>query len=72
MKKGDIVLVRFPFTDFESEKVRPAVVLMPENFYRVGKIITLQISLLASVIGSLLPNHLAELNRALKRIFKLT
>ncbi len=110
MKKGDIVLVRFPFSDFESEKVRLAVVLIPENSYgdvcvafvtsritrglgcvlidetqkgfvktglkvsstiRVGKIVTLQVPLVASVIGSLLPNHLAELNRALKRIFKL-
>ena len=110
MKKGDVVLVRFPFADFESEKVRPAVVLIPENPYgdvcvafitsriargpdcilveerqkgfiktglkvsstvRVGKIVTLQISLVASVIGYLPPNYLAELNRTLRRIFRI-
>lgn len=27
MKKGDIVLVSFPFTDFSDNKVRPALVL---------------------------------------------
>ena len=31
MKKGDIVLVRYPFTDFSSEKLRPALVLLPED-----------------------------------------
>lgn len=31
MKKGDIVLVRFPFTDFSSEKLRPGLVIAPEN-----------------------------------------
>lgn len=27
MKKGDIVLVSFPFTDFSAAKIRPALVL---------------------------------------------
>ena len=31
MKSGDIVLVRYPFTDFSDEKLRPALVLLPED-----------------------------------------
>lgn len=31
MKKGTIVLTRFPFTDFTSEKRRPAVVISADN-----------------------------------------
>jgi|SRR3989344_4935020 len=31
MKRGDIVLVKYPFTDFSSEKLRPALVLLPED-----------------------------------------
>jgi len=27
MNAGDIVLVRYPFTDFSDEKLRPALVL---------------------------------------------
>ncbi len=31
MERGTIVLVRFPFTDYSSEKLRPAVVISADN-----------------------------------------
>mgnify|MGYP001560014950 CR=1 FL=1 len=31
MEKGQIVLVRFPFTDYSSSKLRPAVVISANN-----------------------------------------
>ena len=31
MKKGTIVLTRFPFTDFSSGKRRPAIVISAKN-----------------------------------------
>lgn len=31
MKPSDIVLVHYPFTDFSDEKLRPALVLLPED-----------------------------------------
>jgi mRNA interferase MazF len=31
-RRGAIVLVPFPFTDFSQHKARPAVVLSPEHF----------------------------------------
>lgn len=31
MERGTIVLVRFPFTDYSSEKLRPAVIISADN-----------------------------------------
>ena len=32
MKRGDIVLIKFPFTDLTSTKVRPALIISNENY----------------------------------------
>lgn len=32
MKRGDVVLIRFPFTDLSSTKVRPALIISNENY----------------------------------------
>jgi mRNA interferase MazF len=44
MKKGDIVLVTFPFTDLSSFKRRPALVLFTENDDAILAFITSKIS----------------------------
>ena len=35
MKKGDVVLISFPFTDLTSVKVRPALVISNDSYNEV-------------------------------------
>jgi mRNA interferase MazF len=37
MKKWDIVLISFPFTDLQTTKVRPAIVISPDAFHNGGE-----------------------------------
>lgn len=39
-KKWDLILVSFPFTDFTSQKRRPALIVSPDNF-NAGKDVTI-------------------------------
>jgi len=38
-KQWDIILVRFPFTDFQSSKKRPALVISPDQFNKSDNLI---------------------------------
>lgn len=54
VRRGSVVLVRYPFTDLSGEKVRPAVILTPDNLLpRIDDVLCLFIS--SSMPGELLP-----------------
>ena len=40
-RRGDIVLVSFPFTDLSSSKRRPALVISPDSFNELGQDVVL-------------------------------
>ena len=73
MKKGDIVLVSFPFTDFSGNKVRPALVLSASTLDVIIAFISTQLHRKEQVDIELTPT----LNNGLKkksiiRLAKLT
>jgi mRNA interferase MazF len=44
-KAGDVVLLRFPFTDLKSVKKRPAVIVSPDDFsVRYGDVVVLALT----------------------------
>ena len=53
-KRGDVVLVPFPFTDLRSAKQRPALVISPDKFNAVRE------DLLLAAITSQVPAALAD------------
>ena len=57
IKRGSIVLIRYPFTDLSGNKVRPAVILTPDNFIpKMDDILCLFISSVIPYKKYLLPS----------------
>ena len=45
VKRGSVVLIRYPFTDLSGAKVRPAIIITPDEFLkRLDDVICLFIS----------------------------
>ncbi len=44
MQQGDIVLIHFPFTDFQASKLRPALIISNIVFNRYANFVLLPIS----------------------------
>lgn len=45
VKRGSVVLIRYPFTDLSGAKVRPAIIITPEEFLkRMDDVICLFVS----------------------------
>lgn len=57
VRRGSIVLVRYPFSDLSGTKVRPAVILTPDNLlFRMEDVLCLFIS--SSIPAGVLPSDL--------------
>lgn len=71
MKKGDIVLLSFPFTNLSSNKTRPALILTVDEFdvtvaFITSKVIKQEpndVALIASNTNGLKVNSLVKLNK---------
>ena len=40
MKRGDVVLVRFPFSDYSTGKLRPALIISAKNEKEVAVLLS--------------------------------
>ena len=53
-KRGDVVLVAFPFTDLSTTKMRPAIVISSEKFNRKFN------DIVVATITSQIPKKISE------------
>ena len=73
MKKGDIILLSFPFTDLKGKKIRPALVLFVSDLDVIVAFITTQFKWQNSYDILLEPNDLNGLKKtSLVRVSKIT
>jgi mRNA interferase MazF len=73
MKKGDIVLLSFPFTDLKGKKIRPALVLFVSDLDVIVAFITTQFKWQNTFDIFLEPNDLNGLKKtSLVRVSKIT
>ncbi len=73
MKKGDLVLLSFPFTDLKGKKIRPATVLVVSDFDVIVAFITTQFKWQNQFDVALEPTKLNGLKRvSLLRLSKIT
>ncbi len=73
MKKGDIVLLSFPFTDLKGNKIRPALILVVSDLDVIVAFITAQFKWQNSNDILLEPNDFNGLKKtSLLRLSKIT
>jgi mRNA interferase MazF len=73
VKKGDIVLLSFPFTDLKGKKIRPALVLVVSDLDVIVAFITTQFKWQNPYDVLLEPNDLNGLKKtSLVRVSKIT
>lgn len=73
MKKGDLVLLSFPFTDLKGKKIRPAMVLVVSDLDIIVAFITTQIKWQNQFDIVLEPNKISGLKKiSLLRLSKIT